>query len=110
MAKSAFLDPHKFAPFADPVLDHLSCLLSFCKKVLTAVEEKRVCRVGAAPAHSVPVKLIAAMQAGLSSHGATAKSPATGIAEGYVSPGEKAWHVLGNFVEFSGNFREVLVL
>jgi hypothetical protein len=89
MAKSAFLDPHRLAPFADPVPDYLSSLLSFCKKVLTAVEEKRVRRVGAVAAHSVDVMLIAATQAELSSHDATAESPATRIPEKYASPGRK---------------------
>jgi hypothetical protein len=93
MAKSPFLDPHRFAPFADPVPNHLSSLLSFCKKVLTSVEEKRVRRVGAVAAHSVDVMLIAARQAELSCHDATAESPAPYTAERYASTGSKTWHV-----------------
>jgi hypothetical protein len=51
------------------------------------VEEKQVRRVGAVAAHSVDVKLIAAMQGELSSHGATAESPTTYISDRYVFPG-----------------------
>jgi DNA-binding NtrC family response regulator len=80
MAKSAFLDPHRFAPFADPVPDYPSSLLSLCKKVLTAVEGKPVRRVGAVAAYSVDVKLIAPTQTELNRHDATAKSAATCIA------------------------------
>jgi hypothetical protein len=82
MAKAAFLVPHSFAPFADPVADHLSSLLSFCEKVPTAVEEKRVRHGGVVAADSVDVKLIAATQAGLGRHDATAESAAKYIAEG----------------------------
>jgi DNA-binding NtrC family response regulator len=62
------------------VPDYLSSLLSLCNKVLTTVEEKRVRRVGVVAAHSVDAKLIAATQAELSSHDATAASPSTCIA------------------------------
>jgi Sigma-54 interaction domain len=85
MAKSAFLGPHEFAPFADPVPDHLPSLLSFCKKALTAVEEKRMRRVGSVATRSVDVKRIAATQAELSRHDPTAASPAPCIAERYAS-------------------------
>jgi hypothetical protein len=110
MAKSAFLVPDRFAPFTDPVPDHLSSLLSFCKKVLTAVEEKWVHRVGAVAAHSVDVMLIAATQAELSRHDATAASLAPCIVERYASPGRKTWYVRGKFGEFLGYFREAVVL
>ena len=110
MAKSTFLDPHRFAPCADPVPDHLSSLPSFCKKVLTAVEEKRICHVGAVAAHAVDVKLLAATQAELSRHDVTAASSAGCTAERYISPVGNTWHVRGKFREFLGNFGEVLVL
>jgi hypothetical protein len=41
---------------------------------------------------------------------AVVASPAPCIAERYISPGEKTWHVRGNFGEFLGNFGEALVL
>ena len=104
MAKSAFLDSQRFAPFADPVPGHLSSLLSFCKKVLTAAEEKRVSRISAVAAHSVDVKLIVAPQEELSRHDATAASSAPGIAERYAPTGGNTWHIRGDFREFSGYF------
>jgi hypothetical protein len=67
-------------------------------------------RVGAVAAHSVDVKLIAATQAELSRHDATAESAAICIAERYVSPGGKTWYVRGNFGEFLGYFWESIVL
>jgi Sigma-54 interaction domain len=110
MAKSVFFDPPRFAPSADPVPDHLFSLLSFCKKALTAVEEKRVRHVGAVADHSVNVKLIAATQAELSCHDAAAASPALGIAERYAPTGGDTWHIRGKFGEFLGYFWEALVL
>jgi hypothetical protein len=67
------------------VPDHLSSLLPFCKKVLTAVEEKRVLRVGAVLAHAVDVKLVAATQAELRRPGAAAASSTPFVAERYAS-------------------------
>jgi hypothetical protein len=92
-------------------LDEIDVLpLPLQGKLLTAVEEKQVRRVGAVAAHSVDVKLFAATQEELSSHDATAASPATCIAERYVSAGGKTWHIWGNFGEFLGYFGEALVL
>jgi transcriptional regulator with PAS, ATPase and Fis domain len=58
-------------------------------KLPTVVEEKRMRRVGAVAANSVDVKLIASTQAELSSHDATATSPAPCIPERYTSSGRK---------------------
>jgi transcriptional regulator with PAS, ATPase and Fis domain len=85
-------------------------LLPLQGKVLTAVEEKRSCRVGAVAAHSVDVKLIAATHAELNRHDATAESAAKNIAERYVSPGGNTWHDWGNFGEFLGYFWESIVI
>jgi hypothetical protein len=73
-----------------PFLDEINTLpLPLQNKLLTAGEERRVRRVGAVAAHSVDVKHIAATQAKLSSHDATAESPTTCITERYVSLGGK---------------------
>jgi hypothetical protein len=41
---------------------------------------------------------------------ATTESPATCIAERYATSGGNAWHVRGNFGEFSGYFSESIVI
>jgi Sigma-54 interaction domain len=88
-------------------LDEIDVLTLLLQSKLLTAEEKRVRRVGAVAAHSGDVKLIAAPQAELSNHDATAASPATCIAERYVSPGGKTWYVRGNFGQFLGNFLRV---
>ena len=90
-----------------PFLDEIDVLPLLLQSKLLTAEEKRVRRVGAVAAHSGDVKLIAAPQAEPSNHDATAASPATCIAERYVSPGGKTWYVRGNFGEFLGNFLRV---
>jgi Sigma-54 interaction domain len=92
-------------------LDEINALpLPLQGKLFTAIAEKRVRRAGAVAAHSVDVKLIAATQAELSRHDATAASPAPCILERYVSPGGNTWHVRGKFEEFSGYFWESTVI
>jgi hypothetical protein len=60
---------------------------TFTDAKFSNVEGKQARHVGAVAAHLVDVKLMAATQGELNSHGATAESPTTCISERYVFPG-----------------------